>query len=258
MPLLESIGSGASRGFGLFGKTEFAIQSLYTSANTYAPLVDNRIYTSGTRNFSYSVNIEQGATYDIDSITGKTVLSGDSGPHKIKIPHIYNLSSTYSISIWQRVRQTSTGGSMLMSKFVSSNDSATSPAGNPYPYALNIYNDSGASLAESKINLNVGDGSLNPYVTGYGFAAQTTNWVHWVLTFDGGTARMYRNGSNIGNASTYRTWSSHYGSWVLSGWASDQYGGYAIPYGNFAHFAIWNGSVKNQSDINALYALGPY
>ena len=258
MPLLETIGSGSSRGLGMFGKTEFAIDSLYTSANTYAPLFDNTIYTSGTVNASYAVNIQIGAIYDVDSLTGKRVLSADAGPHKIKIPHIYNLSSTHSISIWQRVKTTSASGSMLMSKFVASNDSETSPGGSPYPYALNIYNDSGGTTGNEKISLNVGDSSQNFFSTGYTFAGQTTSWVHWMLTFDGGTARLYRNGSNIGNAPTYRTWRDHFGSWVLSGWASDQYGGYAIPNANFAHFAIWNGSVKNQSEINSLYALGPY
>jgi len=258
MPLLETTGSGSSRGLGMFGKTEFVIDSLYTSANTYAPLLDNRIYTSGTINASYAVNIELGATYDVDSLTGKKVLSGDAGPHKIKIPHIYNLSSSHSISIWQRVKQTTNSVSMLMSKFAASNDSLLSPAGNPYQYALNIYNDGGDMSANPKINLNIGDSSINFYASGYSFAGQTTSWVHWVLTFDGGTARLYRNGSNIGNAPTYRSWTNHFGSWVLSGWASDQYGGYTIQYANFAHFAIWNGVVKNQSEINSLYALGPY
>jgi hypothetical protein len=255
MPLLETIGSGGARGYGMFGKTEFALNPLYSTATVYAPLVDNRIYTSGSRNLSYSVIIDANGEYAVDSISGKTVLysQGDSG-HKFRIPQVSNPSSSHTISVWLRNRTIQDTGGMLFSKFVASNDAQTSPGGNPYAYALNTY-DNGTT-----ISLNIGDGDQNKFNTSssYGFQNITTNWVHWMLTFNGSQAKLYRNGVNIGSPATYRSFVNHFGSWVLSGWASDQYGSYAIGQSNFAHFAYWNGVEKTQSDADSMIAVGPY
>jgi hypothetical protein len=255
MPLLETIGSGGARGYGMFGKTEFAVNSLYSTATVYAPLIDDRIYTSGSRNLSYAVSIEAQGEFATDSVNGKKVLAsiGDAG-HKFKIPQVSNPSSSHTLSVWVRNRQTSGSGCMLFSKFAASNDSQSNPSGNPYNYALNTY-DNGTN-----ISLNIGDGDQNKFNSSgtYGFVKMDTNWNHWALTFNGSQAKLYRNGVNIGSPPTYRSFVNHFGSWVLSGWASDQYGGYSMPYSNFAHFAYWNGVEKTQSNINDMIAVGPY
>lgn len=261
MPLLETVGSSSSRGFGMFGKTEYPINAIYLSANLYAPLVDSTIFSLGARSTS-QINIVSGASYLNDQVnTSRKVLQGD-GAVGVKVPG-GNPGSTHTVSIWQRAR---TGGQsgMLLSKFLYSDDSDTTGTGPIYPasggnktYPLDIWDEGATST--NHIVFNMGDGGANKVTQSQGINFNTTTWTHWAFTFDGSTARLYRNGSYIGPQSSYYTsWSSYVGSWTIGSWAGvGQFANYVLGSSNFSNFAVWNNTVKNSADITNIYSAGP-
>ena len=257
MPLLETVGSSSSRGFGMFGKTEYPINAIYLSANLYAPLVDSTIFSLGAKSTS-QINIVSGASYLNDQVnTSRKVLQGD-GAVGVKVPG-GNPGTTHTVSIWQRARSGGQSG-MLLSKFLNSDDSDITGSTN-YPntkgYPLDIWDEGGA--AGNSIVFNQGDGGANKVTQAANINFNTTTWTHWAFTFDGGTARLFRNGSYVGPQSSYYTsWSTYSGSWTIGSWAGiGQFAAYSLTSSNFSNFAVWNNTVKNAGDISNIYALGP-
>ena len=189
MPLLETVGSGSSRGFGMFGKTEYPINALYLSANLYAPLVDSTIFSLGNKSVS-TINVLGGASYLNDQVnTSRKVLQGD-GAVAVKVPGV-NPGTTHTVSIWQRARSGGQSG-MLLSKFLNSDDSdvtGTTTYPNAKQYPLDIWD--GGATSTNFIVFNQGDGESNKVTQAQNINFNTTEWTHWAFTFDGSTARLF-------------------------------------------------------------------
>ena len=258
MPLLETIGSGGAKAFGLNsgGKKAFILKSVYNTATLYAPLNDTSIYLSGAKSGSYFVTVDSDSTFDVDPLINRDVLkSPNSGAtisadgkviNKISVAGI-SLSSTHSVSIWQRSRTGAAVG-MLLSKYWDNEGVSGSP--------LDIWDGN----ADGNIYGNIGDSMTNPFSdsgTTQDWKSQT--WTHWCFTFDGGTARMYKNGAFIGTMSTYRSFTTHAGngSWTLGSWAGPYAGDYWLTDSNFADFSWWNGSALNLTSVQNIYNAGP-
>jgi hypothetical protein len=224
------------------------ISDLNYGARIYAPLSNSNIYNFGVLSGS-TVDITGGsAVYTNDSILSKNVLAGvDSGNMKIKVPTLsWTPGSNTSVSIWSRTNPTgSHSRGMLLSKFATSSDTTDGPG-------LDLWDGGGGA----NIYANTGDGAGNPFsgtTSLDGF--NTSTWRHYVVTHDGSTIRLYINGSYVGSAPTYQSWSGRSGSWVIGSWAGSEFGNYDLQNNRFSKFAAFD-STLNSTQISNLYAVG--
>jgi hypothetical protein len=258
MPLIETLGSGGAKGFGLNsgGKNAFSLKSVYSSATLYAPLNDNSIYLSGSKSGLYFVTKAATASFTVDPLLNRDVLQNPSpaeGKVETKINRSnINISPTHSISIWHRSRTGDSAG-MLFSKY---GDGDATSGSSP----LDIWDGGGTG---GDIINNTGDGSATPFVdNGEINNWKSTSWVHWCFTYDGSTARMYKNGSLMGStAGQYKSFNgtnsgSGNGSWAIGSWAGPYAGDYWLPDSNFADFAWFNGTVLNSTQVASIYSAG--
>ena len=222
------------------------VSDINLTARTYAPLSDNKVYSYGVLSGS-TVTIDQGASYANDSTLSRNVLVANNTANLgVKVPTIFTPGSNLTVSIWSRTNpsQTHVRG-MLLSKFTNSTDSSS---GNP----LDIWDGgSGAS-----IYANNGDGPANPYSNSSSYDGfNSSAWRHYAITFNGSTTSLYINGSLVGNAPTYKSWSGSAGSWTIGSWADSNYQQYTLNQNRFSKFAVFD-STLNSTQISALYAAG--
>ena len=107
-----------------------------------------------------------------------------------------------------------------------------------------------------RIFANNGDGYGNPYSSSNGHRFNHNDWKNYVFTFDGGTARYWRDGTDYGTCPTYRSWNGYNGSWSIGTWTGPYFGTYAISNGRWKKFAAWYNTVLTNSQISELYNNG--
>lgn len=219
-----------------------AIKGLYDSAQIYFPGSSSTWYLNGsaTTQSPGSANF----TFATDEVnTGVTVLkatSSSSAYYRLGNSNL-TMGTTHSIGMWYR----SGSGSSPNGQMLWGNDVLYGSLG------LNIWDGSSGTMGWY---LNNGDGWSNPLTTAY--TSTNTAWSHYVVTFDGTAAKMYRNGTLLGTAPTYKSYSN-------GGYNSNQFvigstlysGGY--PYnsatGRFTNFAVWNNKVLTTGEMTTLY-----
>ena len=211
---------------------------LYTTADLYYDFT-NGSKTSGSASGG-SVQLGSYGSFSNDENGGGTVLQSNGGS-TIKFT-AGDPGSTHTISVWFRSNSNGSYG-MLMSKSPSSNDTT---------YDLDIWDGDG----NNRIFANNGDGYGNPYSSSNGHRFNHNDWKHYVFTFDGGTARYWRDGTDYGTCPTYRSWSNYQGSWSIGTWAGPYFGTYAISTGRWKKFAAWYNTVLSNSQISDLYSAG--
>ena len=211
---------------------------LYTTADLYYDFQSGS-KTSGSASGG-SVQLGSYGSFSNDENGGGTVLQSNGGS-TIKFT-AGDPGSTHTISVWFRSNSNGSYG-MLMSKSPSSNDST---------YDLDIWDGDG----NNRIFANNGDGYGNPYSSSNGHRFNHNDWKHYVFTFDGGTARYWRDGTDYGTCPTYRSWSNYQGSWSIGTWAGPYFGTYAISTGRWKKFAAWYNTVLSNSQISDLYSAG--
>lgn len=213
---------------------------VYAGAAVYAPLSNSQIYSIGSLS-SDTVEIAAYGSYGADELNSALTVLKMSGGAQTRIPG-GNPGSSHTISVWYRSSSGSDYG-MLFSKYPSVGTSS---------YGVDIWDGNG----NGAIYLNTGDGSANPFSGSSGHYFNHTDWRHYCFTFDGSTARYYRNGSLVGAAPTYRTFSGYTGQWTIGTWSGQYFGQYTLSAGRFRKFAVWHGSALSATDVTALYNAG--
>jgi hypothetical protein len=224
---------------GWVNMTTGGIPSVYQSATLYAQLNDTKIYSAGTLTAN-TVNLVNFTSFGTDEVsTSLTVLKSAAGC-QVKIPQ-GDPGTSFSVTLWYRSNSGSSAG-MLFSKFTAVD------AGS---YGNDIWDGGGGG----GIYLNNGDGTANPYANSGSYNFKSTSWQHWAFTWNGSTASLYINGSLIGSAGTYKTFSGYVGQWSIGSWAGNYFGDYALNNARFYKFAVF-GSALSASDILAIYNAG--
>ena len=211
---------------------------LYTTADLYYDFQSGS-KTSGSASGG-SVQLGSYGSFSNDENGGGTVLQSNGGS-TIKFS-AGDPGSTHTISVWFRSNSNGSYG-MLMSK---------SPASNDTTYDLDIWDGDG----NNRIFANNGDGYGNPYSNSNGHRFNHNDWKNYVFTFDGGTARYWRDGTDYGTCPTYRSWSGYNGSWSMGSWSGSQFGNYTLSNGRWKKFAAWHNTVLTNSQISDLYSGG--
>ena len=211
---------------------------LYASADLYYDFT-NGSKTSGSATGG-SVQLGSYGSFSTDENGGGTVLQSNGGS-TIKFS-AGSPGGTHTISVWFRSNNNGNYG-MLMSKAPTSSDNT---------YDLDIWDGD----ANNRIFANNGDGYGNPYSSSNGHRFNHNDWKNYVFTFDGGTARYWRDGTDYGTCPTYRSWNGYNGSWSIGTWTGPYFGTYAISNGRWKKFAAWHNTVLTSSQISDLYSAG--
>ena len=211
---------------------------LYASADLYYDFT-NGSKTSGSATGG-NVNLGSYGSFSNDENGGGTVLQSNGGS-TIKFS-AGSPGGTHTISVWFRSNNNGNYG-MLMSKAPTSSDNT---------YDLDIWDGD----ANNRIFANNGDGYGNPYSSSNGHRFNHNDWKNYVFTFDGGTARYWRDGTDYGTCPTYRSWNGYNGSWSIGTWTGPYFGTYAISNGRWKKFAAWYNTVLTNSQISELYNNG--
>ena len=211
---------------------------LYASADLYYDFT-NGSKTSGSATGG-SVQLGSYGSFSNDENGGGTVLQSNGGS-TIKFS-AGSPGGTHTISVWFRSNNNGNYG-MLMSKAPTSSDNT---------YDLDIWDGDG----NNRIFANNGDGYGNPYSSSNGHRFNHNDWKNYVFTFDGGTARYWRDGTDYGTCPTYRSWNGYNGSWSIGTWTGPYFGTYAISNGRWKKFAAWYNTVLTNSQISELYNNG--
>lgn len=216
---------------------------LYESATIYAPLENTDIYTFGKLYVQASATPIAYSGFGTDeSLSQLTVLKANGSGMQFKVPGFNNPGTSHTISVWFRSNDTGDQG-MLFSK---ANDAADTQ------YNVDIW-DGNANLT---IYNNNGDGYNNPYSGSSGHKFNHSDWKHYAFVNNGSTSLYYRDGSLVGQSTSYRSFASHLGSWAIGSWSGQYFGSYAINNGRWRKFAVWNGVAKSAGDIADLYNAG--
>lgn len=219
-----------------------SVPPVYQTATLYAQLNDNKIYSSNILTAN-TVNIVNYGSYGTDEVNTNLTVLKMSGGAQTRIPQ-GDPGTSHSVSVWYRSNSSSDYG-MLFSKY---------PTFDGSNYGNDIWDGNG----NNAIYLNNGDGYGNPYAGSTGLRFNNTSWAHWCFTFNANTssANMYRNGSLVGAASTYRSFSGYTGQWTIGSWSgSSQFGNYALNNGRFYKYAVFN-SALSAADVLAIYNAG--
>ena len=220
-----------------------AATGVYNDATVYAPLEDNKIYVNGTLSGSATVNTVNYGSFGTDEANSTlTVLKNNGSGSQTKVFGSGNPGTSHTISLWFRSASTGDNG-MLFSK---ANDSGDTQ------YNVDIWDGNG----NNNIYNNNGDGYNNPFGGTSGYRFNHSDWKHYCFVNDGSTAKLYRDGSLIGNSSFYRSFVNHQGSWSLGSWSGQYFGSYALSNARFRKFAVWNNTAKNAGEVSALFNAG--
>lgn len=219
-----------------------SLPAVYQTASLYAQLNDGKIYSLGTLTADL-VNIVNYGSYGTDEVNTSLTVLKMSGGAQTRIPQ-GDPGTNHSVSVWYRSNSASDAG-MLFSKY---------PTFDGSNYGNDIWDGSG----NNAIYLNAGDGYNNPYSGSTGLRFNNNAWAHFCFTFNGSTSTptMYRNGSVVGTASIYRSFSGYTGQWSLGSWAgTSQFGNYALSNGRFYKYAVFP-SALSSADVLAIYNAG--
>lgn len=218
-----------------------AVPSVYQSATLYAPLNDGKIYSLNALTVD-TVNIVNYGSYGLDEVNTSLTVLKMSGGAQTRIPQ-GDPGSSHTISVWYRSNNSGDYG-MLFSKYLTFNGSS---------YGTDIWDGNG----NNAIYLNNGDGYANPYAGSTGLRFNNNAWAHWCFTFNSSTstANMYRNGSLVGAAGTYKSFSGYTGQWSIGSWAGSEFGNYPLSNGRFYKYAVFN-SALSAADVLAIYNAG--
>lgn len=229
------------KGKGVWVAPASGAKGLYDSAQIYFPGSSSTWYLNGsaTTQSPGSANF----TFAADEVnTGVTVLkatSSSSAYYRLGNSSL-TMGTTHSIGMWYRSGSGSVSGNGQM---LWGNDVLYGSLG------LNVWDGVGSGWY-----LNSADGTSNTLTTAY--TSTNTSWSHYVMTFDGTSAKLYRNGTLLGTAPTYKSYSN-------GGYNSNQFvignSNYSSPYlwgnatGRFTNFAVWNNKVLTAAEMTTLY-----
>jgi hypothetical protein len=216
-----------------------AVPAVYQSATLYAQLNNTQIYNTNVLSADV-VNLVNYTSFGTDEVNTSLTVLKSAGGCQVKIPQ-GNPGTSFSVTVWYRSNSGSSAG-MLFSKFTAVD------AGS---YGNDIWDGGGGG----GIYLNNGDGTANPYANSGAYNFKSTAWQQWAFTWNGSTASLYINGSLIGSAGTYKTFSGYVGQWSIGSWAGNYFGDYALNNARFYKFAVF-GSALSASDVLAIYNAG--